>query len=57
MTFPDKNALRTQVAFPNLLSGALLVYRITPRRLGEDADCLGTHESFEFLSVIIALNA
>lgn len=45
MIFPDKNALRAQVTFPNLLSGALLVYRIIPRRLGEDADCLGTHES------------
>jgi hypothetical protein len=39
---PDKNALRTQVAFPNLLSSALLIYRITPGRVGEDPDCLGT---------------
>ncbi|KAF8239028.1 PGAP1-domain-containing protein [Tricholoma matsutake] len=37
---PDKNALRIQVAFPNLLSSALLIYRVTPRRAGEDPDCL-----------------
>jgi len=38
---PDKNALRTQVAFPNLLSSALLIYKFTPRRVGDDPRCPG----------------
>ena len=51
---PDKNALRTQVEFPNLLSSALLIYRITPRRVGEGVECRGTWSCTR--SLIAALN-
>jgi glycosylphosphatidylinositol deacylase len=43
MMLPDNHALRTQVAFPNLLTSALLIYRVIPRTTGKDLNCSGAY--------------